>query len=171
MSRELVRRFFEGDDLPTLRDDLFFPFQQVFDEVFDSFWSGSTLDKVKAKSGYPKVEIGVEGDNWVVRAAIPGVKKEDLSLEIIDNSKGVHQGQHILKIQGKMSEVYESPKDTRYYCKELRKTAFTREIIIPETVEEFTTPETNLEDGILTMKWKNSQGNTSKNNITQINIK
>ena len=169
MSGNLMRRFFDGD-LPTLRDDLFFPFQQTFDEVFDSFWSGNTLDKIRGKSGYPKVEVAVEGDKWVVRAAIPGVRKEDLNIEIIDKSTGVYDGQRILKLSGKMAETYESPKDARFYCKELRKTAFTREITIPEEIDDIGTPETSLEDGILTLKWKYSKDNPYKN-VTKIEVK
>ena len=170
MTRDLVRRFYEGD-LSTLRDDLFFPFQQVFDEVVDSFWNKSSLEAIKAKSGYPKVEVGIENNQWVVRAAVPGVKQQDLSVEVIDNSKGVHKEQFVLKLQGKMSEVYESPKDTRFYVRELRKTAFTREVIIPDAVENKQSPEASLEDGILTLKWNITQGNKSQSNVTKIAIK
>lgn len=185
MARDLVRRFFEGD-LATLRDDLFFPFQQAFDEVVDSFWSNGTLDSIKAKNGYPRMEVAVEGDEWVIRAAVPGVKLKDLLVEVIDDSRGKLANPHvpmgkitfsatneerfILKVQGKMAEEYESPKDARYYCRELRKTAFTREILIPSNCEDKQSPKATLQDGILTLKWKITQGNQSNPNVTKVDI-
>jgi HSP20 family molecular chaperone IbpA len=171
-----------GHVIPILRDDLLFPLEQSFDDFFNGFF-GSSLDSAKSKSGYPKLEAGIEGDNWIVRVAVPGVTYESLNVEIEDKPQGdihfpkgdIHFVQRtiaplkMLKISGKMSEEYESPKDATMYRKELRKSSFTREITLPSEIEG--EPDASLKDGILTLKWKLKSIEEPKKNTIKITVK
>lgn len=138
-----------GDVLnPSLfRDEFAFPLMQYFDEFFSDFWKGGA-NSIRSRGSYPKLEMSVENDELVLRAAIPGVKQEDINAEVIET-----EGCKKLRITGKMSEVhcYETP--TCYYHRELRKSQFIREIVLPSEVDN-QIPEATLEDGILTMRWK-----------------
>jgi len=169
MSAHNLIRSFLNPSVPS-REDLFFPLEQSFDDFFNSFF-GCGLDPAKAKSGYPRIEAGVEGENWVVRAAVPGVKFDALNVEIedklVDQSWGIEQ--RILKISGRMSEEYESPKDSRMVRRELRKTSFSREMILPAEADG--QPEATLQDGILTLKWKLASPESPKKNVVKVPIK
>lgn len=136
-------------DLSLMRDELFFPVQETFDRFFhDFFGSDSLFDTVKGKGGYPKMELGTQDNCWVVRAAIPGVKEEDLSLEVDESNKSMP----VLRIQGQMSSEYQTPEGAQYFVRELKKSKFVREVTLPKGLEG--EPEVVLKDGILTLKWK-----------------
>jgi HSP20 family molecular chaperone IbpA len=51
-----------------------------------------------------------------------------------------------------MSTSYESSSKSVYYVKELRQSAFKRTLALPSYAKE--EPDAILEDGILTLKWK-----------------
>lgn len=135
---------YHGGNLPsTIRDDLFFPFEQVFDDFYMNFFRGtSVLDKVKAQSGYPKMDITVESNEIVVRAAIPGVKQEDIKVEMIDDQT--------VEISGRMAEEY-SQHEGSYHLKELTKRSFARRINFVNPIGD--PQDAIVKDGILTLKW------------------
>jgi HSP20 family protein len=126
-----------------LRDQLFSPLELVFDDFFSNFWKNGSLDKIKATAGYPKMDIGNEGRNFVIRAAVPGVNAEDLKIEL-ENST--------VRISGRMAEEYCTPENHPYYVKELCKRTFSRTITLPENVSG--DPEATIKDGILVLKWE-----------------
>ena len=138
------RRTLLDDPLFSFRNDIFLPIEQHFNAIFDEFFAGKSLDSVKGKSGYPKLEAGIEGDKFVVRVAVPGVDPEDLEVEI-DMEKDV------LRISGQMSEAYQSPPDSKYVRKELVKREFHREISIPAELGD--RPDAVMKDGMLCLKW------------------
>lgn len=129
----------------TLRSDVFGPLEQVFDSFFNDFFKNSNLDKVKAFAGYPKIDVSRENDNIILRAAIPGVKPDDVKVEMIDD--------YTVEISGKMSEEYSSTENS-YSIKELSKRAFSRQLNFAEEVGD--PVEAKIKDGILTLKWKNA---------------
>lgn len=131
----------------SLRDDLFSPFEQVFDDFFANFFRGSTFDKVKSTSGYPKMDIFEEDGYWVVQAAIPGVKPEDVEVEIVPQEEVPFL---TLRISGKMSEEVQT-KDVKYEVRELKKSSFSRTIGLPGWVEG--DPEASIKDGLLKLRW------------------
>jgi HSP20 family molecular chaperone IbpA len=144
MKTNLITRPFS---FPTLRDDFFFPMQEAFDSFFDDFFGTKSLDTIKGKGGYPKMEAGIEGNYWIVRVAVPGVKEEDLLVQVDESQK-----QRVLRIQGQMAEEYQSPEGSQLFVRELRKGKFVREVAIPSgLVGE---PEALLKDGVLTLRWE-----------------
>jgi HSP20 family molecular chaperone IbpA len=181
MAHNLIRSFLNvplKNHLPTLRDDLFFPLEQSFDDFFQNFFSESSLDTIKGKSGYPRLEAGVEGNHWVVRAAVPGVSYDSLNVEIEEKPNPTASTTYeqktlepvrVLRISGKMSEEYESPKDAKLYRKELRKSSFSREMNLPYEAEG--QPEASLKDGILTLKWKLKSKEEPRTNTVKVQIR
>lgn len=135
-------------DFSLLRDDLFFPVQETFDRFFHDFFNTSALDSVKGRNGYPKMEVGIEGETWVVRCAIPGVREEDLLVQVDETNKNTR----LLRVQGQMAEEYQSPEGAQYFVRELRKSKFIREIVLPNGLVG--DPEAVIKDGVLTLRWK-----------------
>lgn len=150
-------------DFSSIRDNLFFPFEQRFDSLFRDFMSDSTLDMVRATGNYPKLDVYEDGEHWIVKAAVPGVTIDDLSVEILDAKaydgnddryRGSRQPGYV-SISGQMnSEFRIDNENTKVSYKELYKSKFRRDIELPHYVEG--EPEAELKDGILTLKWKHN---------------
>jgi HSP20 family protein len=131
--------------IASLRDDLFFPLEQQFDKFFRDFFSDrSVLDRTKSSAGYPKVDLVKENNEFVVKAAVPGVDPNGVNVEILPEG--------ILRISGQTSEEYRSPQDSNYYVRELRMTRFSRELSLPDFIEG--DPQAKIKDGLLTLRWK-----------------
>lgn len=142
------------------RDELFAPIEQQFDKFFSDFFQRSTSDAVRAGVGYPKLDIMEDRDNFIIRAALPGVKLENLSVELTPEfpaqdygSTGSPKTAASIRISGEMSDEYSSAAGTSYYHKELHKSRFSRIVQLPDYLLE-EEPQTTLQDGILTLKWK-----------------
>jgi HSP20 family molecular chaperone IbpA len=130
-------------DIGLLYDDLFYPLQKEFEKFFDGFFCNSVLDGLKSKTGYPKLDVSTENGKFIVRAAVPGVSQENVSVEVLPNG--------IARISGETSSEYKSDK-ANYYVRELHKSNFCRELRLPEGV--LGDPEAEIKDGILTVSWK-----------------
>jgi len=131
-------------DFPAIREDLFFPIEQHFNQVFNEFFGKGALNSVVAKSGYPKMDVGIEGNQFVVRAAMPGLEVEDVHVEITPD--------RILRVSGQMAEEFQSPEGPgKYWAKELRKSAFLRKVALPQDLEG--DPQATMKAGILTLAW------------------
>lgn len=76
--------------------------------------------------GQPKVNLEEEGDALIVTAEIPGLRKEDLHVDIDGRQ---------LTISGQKEESYENKKG-RCYVSELRFGSFTRVLNLPCKVEQ-----------------------------------
>ena len=81
-----------------------------------------------------------ENNNLVVKASLPGVKPEDLNIEVVDN---------ILTISGKAHEEV-SRKEGDYLLNERRSGQFQRSVALPYDVK-VDRAEADFEDGILTL--------------------
>jgi HSP20 family molecular chaperone IbpA len=138
----------------SLRDDFFSPLQQEFDQLFNDFFGdffgqSNLLDKVRSKSGYPKMDISVEDGYYVIRASVSGVAPENLEVEILEKPE---EKVRVLRISGKMEEGMSSPEGTTFYRRELKRSGFQREIILPNDID--CQPESSLKLGVLTLRWK-----------------
>mgnify|MGYP000452751875 CR=1 FL=1 len=143
---------------PNLRNDLLIPFEQVFDSFFTDFFKGtSAVDKVKAQSGYPKMDVFRQDDQLVVRAAIPGVKPEDVKVEMLDDQT--------VEISGKYSEEYNTSEEN-YQLRELTKRAFARQLSFSEKVGD--PASATVKDGVLTLAWKTIKPKEPEKRLVQI---
>lgn len=89
----------------------------------DDLWSGRGL-QTAGSAWAPQVETFRRGDNLVIRADIPGVKKDDIKLEIEND---------LLTISGERREEHEEKRDD-YYRSERSYGQFYRAIPLPEGV-------------------------------------
>lgn len=143
----------------TQRNNLFHPVQEQFDKFFDSFFSDSPLNSIKANSSFPKINI-FEKDDLVIMASVSGMKPEDINIEVEGN---------VLIISGRMSYEYHAPSDSLIHIRELRSTSFERKITLPDNIVG--DPEALLKDGILTLKWKLKKTNQESNLSKKIKIR
>ena len=119
---------FEG--LTTLRREL--------DRLFEDFSQGSSSLRFWERAAEPAVEVSDTAEAVVVKAQIPGVKKDDLQLTITENT---------LTVKGEMKEE-EKKDDKNYHRREFRYGAFVRTIALPAPVQaEKATAQ--LKDGVL----------------------
>lgn len=119
------------------------------DRLFDDFraqWENAFLaprawstDQIRQ----PLVDLTDNGREYVVKAEVPGLNKENLSIEITENS---------VEISGQTSvEQKEEDKDKGYIRRERRYSSFYRSIPLPDAVVT-DKADAELKDGILTVK-------------------
>ncbi len=107
-----------------------------FDRMLDIFrpdfnlWDGYTK--------MPAIDVYENEDNLVVKAELPGMNKEDISITIEGDT---------LVLSGRKSQTKEEKKEN-YYRKEIREGAFSRSIEIPYPVDKEKVSAT-YKDGVL----------------------
>jgi len=149
---------------PSSKEELFFPIEQYFEQFYQDFFKELNFDKLRMSSGYPKMDIYSEDNSFCIKMALPGMKAEDIKLEI--NNKNEN---YILQISGKMSDEHQS-SNPNYFIKELKKSIFSRQISLPTGILNAEEPETSLADGILTLKWEKQKNEPQKiSKIIKIN--
>ncbi|MGZ4197906.1 MAG: Hsp20/alpha crystallin family protein [Solirubrobacteraceae bacterium] len=90
-----------------------------FDRLFDDFTFG------RERAWTPAIDVVRENGNLVVRADIPGIKSEEVKIEVEDN---------ILTVSGEHEERKEE-KDKQYVRRERRYGSFSRSMALPPGVE------------------------------------
>jgi HSP20 family protein len=123
-----------------------------FDRFFEDFDRGwmrpyFRFHELRGPEGtrMPRVNVKDEGEDIVVTAEMPGVRKEDLDISIHEN---------VLELKSETKqEVEEKDDETGYFRREMRQSSFYRQVPLPEDVvpEE---SQAELKDGILTVSVK-----------------
>ena len=90
-----------------------------FDRMFDEFSYG------RERAWTPAIDVVRENGNLVVRAAIPGIKPEEVKIEVEDD---------ILTVSGEHEE-HKEEKDKNYVRRERRYGSFSRSMTLPPGVE------------------------------------
>jgi HSP20 family protein len=123
------------------RIDLFSEFGQDLDKVFNEVFGAPFLNGKKSK-GYPIMDAVRTQDSLVLQYTVPGVKLEDLSVEVSNDEQG-----RLLTVSGRLSNDY-TYQESNYQIRELSSQEFRRVIRLPEDLldEE---PKAILKDGIL----------------------
>ena len=117
--------------------------EQIVNKFFDEFW-GNRKNFIHSNTSYPKMDIFEDDHYFCIDFSVPGVKEEDLDLETVKETR-------LLTIKGNSRIARE--KSYYYHLKELKQSAFSRTIQMPENVE--TDPEVcHLENGILKLAFK-----------------
>ncbi len=122
-------------DVLSLRDEI--------DRLFEDFFPARTGERrdYLAEVWAPAVDIYETKDEVVVKAELPGMNKEDIKINIVDNS---------LVIEGEKKQEKEV-KEENYYRVERRYGAFRRVIDIPVPVKTEGI-EATYKDGVLEVK-------------------
>lgn len=143
-----------------LRNGLLFPIEQQFDRFFNSFFEDfltpNMRDVCRATTGYPKVDATSTESEFILRAAVPGVTRDNLKVEIEDST---------LTLSGEMNDEYRHDEENSH-IRELHKSRFSRTIQLPENVEG--DPEAKLKDGILELKWKTREAPKPKAKLIEV---
>jgi len=119
------------------------------DRLFDEFrtdWENmfvaprtSVPDLVRA----PLVDLADNGKEYVVKAEVPGINKEDISIEVTENG---------LELSGETEkEDKEEDRERGYLRRERRYTKFYRSIPFPESVVS-DRADAQLKDGLLVVR-------------------
>ena len=71
---------------PTVRDELFTNFNSIFDELFkdDFFNLVKSQGLTPSQGSYPRVDVTAYEDRIEIESEVPGLKKEDVSVEVCD---------------------------------------------------------------------------------------
>lgn len=112
---------------------------RLFNQFFnDPFFANGGLAQIE--EGTLPLDISEDDRNVIVRASVPGFRKEDIDVE-------VHNG--VLTIKARHSEEHEE-KNERFYRRERRVGSMSRRVALPSTVREDQCQAT-LKDGVLTL--------------------
>lgn len=125
------------------RVDLFSELSKEFDRVSNEVFGAPFFKGVNKHKGYPLVDAVRNNNGLTLQYTVPGVKRDNLNVEIIDDSDG-----SLLVVSGKLSEDY-IYSDEHYQIKELSKQDFRRIVRLPEDIDINTEPHVSLSDGIL----------------------
>lgn len=118
------------------------------DRIFDDFrteWENLFLvPRAWASESIrsPLIDLADNGKEYTVKAEVPGIRKEDLKIEVTENS---------LELSAETkSEQKEEDKDKGYVRRERRYSKFYRSLPLPDAVLTDKV-EAELKDGILTV--------------------
>lgn len=169
MSNELkpfsANPLFENSDISLFRNDMFDVFANHFNSYFDNLRtqlsSSDSFGKLLSKSSYPKMDIFKSDGKLTMKAAVPGVKPEDVKVEI--SSDG------IVKVSGSSSEENHKQEGASYISKELKMSQFSRSFQLPSNLKD-QNPVAEIKDGILTLTWDQVDVK-SKENVRVIEVK
>ena len=129
MARDIIR-WDPFRELESLRREM--------ERLFDTFISERRFERDFTWA--PAIEVKELPEKFVLKVELPGVKREDIKLEVSDN---------VLTISGERKEEKEE-KDAQYYRREIVYGSFSRSIQLPPNVD----PEkisAKLENGVLTV--------------------
>jgi len=126
----------------THRDEFLTPFDSLFDDLLtEAFPSLSQNLGVGFfnKGSYPKVDVIDHKDNVTIEAEIPGLSKEDVSVELEDN---------VLTISGSKQDTVN--EGATYIRRELKRSSFKRSFTLGENIDT-SKIDAGFENGILTV--------------------
>ena len=129
------------------RSNLFTPFEGFFKDL-DVFGDLNTRERAFT----PTLNLSETKDAYILEAELPGVKKEDISVDINDS---------ILTFKGEKKHNFEEKKDN-FHVIERSYGSFQRSFTLPENVDAKQV-DAKLEDGVLRIELKKSAvSNTSR---------
>ncbi len=107
--------------------------REAFDAVRDAF--GDT----EVEHALPVDVVETEDGGYLVRASLPGFRREDVNVELTDN---------VLRISGNRKE--EGSENAKYLVRERGQGAFARRVKLRDASEDGVKAE--LKDGVLTVR-------------------
>lgn len=152
----------------TAKNDFLTHTNRLFDDFYDEISSCFGLDipigifdTNISKNAYPRVNIIDAGKNVIVEATVPGLTKEDISVEWCDNT---------LTISGGKEEKKEL-KEKDYKRREITKKRFSRSFSVYESLYDCYNIKAEVKDGLLTITLPKKVVEEKKPEIKKIEIK
>ena len=125
------------------RDEFLAPFDRVFDEVFANHFPELTKELGVGffeKQSYPRVDVVDYNDRVEILAEIPGLSKEEVSVEVQEN---------VLTISGqKIKKVDDKELTGKYIRRELKHSSFKRSFTLGEQIDK-SDLQAKFENGLL----------------------
>jgi len=112
------------------KDEWLNPFDRLFDEMMSA--QNPELhrvfgDSLFEKNAYPKVNIIDRHDSVLIEASVPGLKKEDVSIE--------SDGQTLTISSSFPKEMREEGRGLNYLRREIKKSSFARSFILSRELD------------------------------------
>jgi HSP20 family protein len=127
--------------------------ERFFDEKFFS-------DPIGLSSRAFKIDIWEDEASVNIKAELPGFKKENISIELVNDSMVITAEDS--------NEVVDNDPTKTYYRKEISSRSFKRHVMLPCEVYESTANAT-YEDGYLTIRLQKLEPSTSS--VKKIEVK
>ncbi len=123
-------------------------FQNEMNRLFNEFFRGGNGEEAGSGLGTwtPPVDIYETDDGLVIKAELPGVSKDDVSID-------VHQNTLILRGERKHEAAVQ---DERYYRRECAYGPFQRSFVLPTMVDQEKVQAT-FKDGVLELHLPKSE--------------
>ena len=127
-----LARWTPARDIPSIRDEM--------NRLFNEFWGKGPSEESTWSSGawVPPVDMYESDDALVVKAELPGFSKDDISVELKDNT---------LMLRGERKREAEM-KEGNYHRMERTYGVFQRSFVLPTTVDQQKVKAT-YKDGVL----------------------
>ena len=113
-------------------------FQHEMNRMFNQFFQGSNGEEAKVSTWRPSVDIYETDDALVIKAELPGVSKDDVSIDVHQNT---------LTLRGQRKHETEV-KDEHCHRVERSYGSFQRSFTLPATVDA-EKAEASFKDGVL----------------------
>ncbi len=152
---------YKREQLPTL----FNSFEQELEKFFN--WDNDELfpSVFSSKFSFPKSDISETETSFIIEAAVPGLSKEDIKIEIKDSEDGKY-----LQLSGKKSQSKNEEKKN-YIHKEIKHSSFSRCFSLGNNIKDDEIVAT-FKEGMLTIQIpKKEITKINKDNVRQIEIK
>lgn len=133
-----IVRWQPAGDLMSLRE--------AMDRLFEDSWVGTRAWNFPSPWTEPALDVFETSENVTVRAAVPGVKPEDVEITITGN---------VLSIAGEAKSETET-KEKNYLRRETRMGAFSRMIELPTGLQT-DKADAKFENGILTIEFPKAE--------------
>ncbi len=133
-----IMRWQPAGDLVSLRE--------AMDRLFEDSWVGAQPWNFPAPWTEPALDVFETADHLTVKAAIPGVKPEDVEITVTGN---------VLAISGEAKSESET-QDKNYLRRETRMGAFSRMIELPAGLQT-DKADAKFENGILTVEFPKAE--------------
>ncbi len=114
-----------------LRNDM----DRFLNDAFRSFFDEGYGENFERR---PSVDLEETKDHITISAELPGIKKDDIKISIVDNK---------VMLSGEINEE-KNVKETNYYLKERVRGKFSRSFNLPSPVDS-TRADASYKDGIL----------------------
>lgn len=115
--------------------------QQEVNRVFGSFFDAPAGDAAFARRWVPAMDLVEDGDHYVLRADLPGLGEEDVSIELDDR---------VLTVSGERRSETEQRREG-YHRVERATGSFSRSLTLPEGVDPEAI-EASFDKGVLEVR-------------------
>lgn len=157
MNRNKLQRY-----KPFSHAELITPFDTIINEFFNDTYSGLSKtfgDDFFVKGSYPKVNVLDLDNSVIIEAAIPGMSKEDVTVEVKSGT---------LTISGESNQV-SLPDSHKFIRRELKKSRFQRSFALGDNLDH-NSITASCENGILTLNIEKLTPDNTHEEVRYIDI-